>query len=166
MVRNNIYPRNPRTPSRNLRGCGTKRCNRGQVFTRGVPHMCIYHYSLKLCLFIYFDFFVCWVKESYFLLLIDWFIYYYGVRLRLWTAATNGHIHPPDKIWVWRTMVEYYWQGKTKDIGEKPIPGPLSPPQIPYGFNRARTRDSAVRGRRLNAWAMARPTFVYIICSY
>jgi hypothetical protein len=29
-----------------------------------------------------------------------------GWDLRLWTAATNGHVHPPD---------ERYWQGKTKN---------------------------------------------------
>jgi hypothetical protein len=37
--------------------------------------------------------------------------------------------------------------------GKKPVPMPLCPPQIPHGP----TRDSAVRGRRLTAWAIARP---------
>jgi hypothetical protein len=38
-----------------------------------------------------------------------------GVRLRFWTAATNGHIvHPTDDVCVWRTTVEWYWQGKTQ----------------------------------------------------
>jgi hypothetical protein len=33
-----------------------------------------------------------------------------GVRLRLWTAATNGpDAHPPGDIWARRTMVE--WRG-------------------------------------------------------
>jgi hypothetical protein len=37
-----------------------------------------------------------------------------GVRLRLWTAATNVAIcHLPGDIWAWRTMVEGYRQGKT-----------------------------------------------------
>ena len=30
-------------------------------------------------------------------------------------------------------MVEWYWQGKTDVLGEKPVPVPLCPPQIPYG---------------------------------
>jgi hypothetical protein len=52
--------------------------------------------------------------------------------------------------------VEWYWQGKTEDLGDKPVPVPLCPPQIPYGLTRAWTRASAVRGRRLTAWDMAR----------
>jgi hypothetical protein len=50
-----------------------------------------------------------------------------------------------------------YWQGKTKELGEKPVPVPLCPPKIPHGSTRARTRASAVRGQRLTAWGMARP---------
>ena len=48
-------------------------------------------------------------------------------------------------------------QGKTEVLGEKPVPVPLCPPQIPHGLARDRTGASAVRGRRLTAWAMARP---------
>jgi hypothetical protein len=44
--------------------------------------------------------------------------------------------------------VEWNWQGKTDVLREKPVPVPL----------RDRTRASAVRARRLTAWAMARPT--------
>jgi hypothetical protein len=51
-------------------------------------------------------------------------------------------------------------QGKTAVLREKPVPVPLCPPQIPYGLTRERTRASAVRGRRLTAWAMSRPVFV------
>jgi hypothetical protein len=37
----------------------------------------------------------------------------YGVRLRLWTAATNGSIiHSPRDIWSFGTMMEWYRQGK------------------------------------------------------
>jgi len=47
---------------------------------------------------------------------------YDGVRLCLWTAATNGPtVHPPGDMWVWRAMVEWYWQEKTEELGEKPV---------------------------------------------
>jgi hypothetical protein len=41
--------------------------------------------------------------------------------------------------------------GETEELGEKPVPVSLCPPQIPHGLTRARTRDSTVRGRRLTA---------------
>ena len=53
--------------------------------------------------------------------------------------------------------VEWNWQGKTEVLGEKPVPLPLCPPQIPHGLTRNRTRASAVGSRRLTAWAMTRP---------
>jgi hypothetical protein len=53
--------------------------------------------------------------------------------------------------------VEWNWQGKTEVLAEKPVPVPFCPPQIPHGLARDRTQASAVRGRRLTAWAMARP---------
>jgi hypothetical protein len=52
---------------------------------------------------------------------------------------------------------EWNWQGKTEVLGEKPVPVPLCPPQIPHGLTRDRTRFSAVTGRRLTACATARP---------
>jgi hypothetical protein len=34
-------------------------------------------------------------------------------------AATSGpFVHPPDDIYVWRATVEWYWQGKTEELGE------------------------------------------------
>jgi hypothetical protein len=51
-------------------------------------------------------------------------------------------------------------RGKPKYSGKKPVPLPLCPPQIPHGLSRDRTRGSAVGGRRLTAWAMARPVRV------
>jgi hypothetical protein len=51
-------------------------------------------------------------------------------------------------------------RGKPKYSGEKPVPVPLCPPQIPHGLTRDRTQASAVRGRRLTAWAMARPSVI------
>jgi hypothetical protein len=74
---------------------------------------------------------------------VYWLIDYYMLRLRLWTADINGHIvHPPDDM-SWRATVEWYWQGKTEELGEKPVPVPLCPPQISHGLTRARTRASA-----------------------
>jgi hypothetical protein len=56
-----------------------------------------------------------------------------------------------------RAPVEWNCQGKTELLVEKPVPVPLCPSQIPHGLTRDRTRASVVRGRRLTAWAMARP---------
>jgi hypothetical protein len=53
--------------------------------------------------------------------------------------------------------VEWNWQGKTEVHGEKTVPVPFCRPQIPHGLTRVLTRTSAVRGRRLTAWAIARP---------
>jgi hypothetical protein len=36
---------------------------------------------------------------------------------------------------------------ETEELGEKPVPVSLRPPQLPHGLTRARTRASAVRGR-------------------
>jgi hypothetical protein len=79
-----------------------------------------------------------------------------GVRLRLWTATTNGHVvHSPDD-----TNLEgeggMMMPGENRRTEENPVPGPLCTSQIPHGMTRPRTRFSAVRGLRLTAWAMAR----------
>jgi hypothetical protein len=41
-----------------------------------------------------------------------------GVRLYLWTAATNGPIVHFHIIWVWRVTVEWYWQVKANNSGK------------------------------------------------
>jgi hypothetical protein len=41
--------------------------------------------------------------------------------------------------------------GENRQLGEKPVPLPLCPPQISHGLTRDRTRAFAVRGRRLTA---------------
>jgi hypothetical protein len=37
------------------------------------------------------------------------------VRLRLWTAATDGHIVHPRMTRVLRATVDWYWRGKRKN---------------------------------------------------
>jgi hypothetical protein len=54
-------------------------------------------------------------------------------------------------------MVQCYWQGKTEELGEKPTPVLLCPPQIPHGSTRARSRASEVRGQQLKSSAVALP---------
>jgi len=46
-----------------------------------------------------------------------------GVRLCLWTAATNGPtVHYPGDIWAWRTMVEWWCrQRKTPDSSTRAL---------------------------------------------
>jgi hypothetical protein len=100
-----------------------------------------------------------------------WYLFFFfffgeGPRSRCYwrTAALRLLVQPCDEDEKWCFIftsngapVELNWQGKTEVLGEKPVPVPLCPPQIPYGLTRDRTRASAVEGRRLTAWAMARP---------
>jgi hypothetical protein len=78
-------------------------------------------------------------------------------QTQAWMPTYVSILRIPHMIRVWRATMEWYWQGKTEELGEKPVPAPLCPPQIPHGLTRAQTRASAVRGRRLTTWAMARP---------
>jgi hypothetical protein len=82
------------------------------------------------------------------------------VRLCLWTAATNKPIVNSSDydIIAWRVTVEWYWQGRTEKLGERHVPVPLCPPQIPHELIRVRTQTSVVRGQQLTAWGMAGPT--------
>jgi hypothetical protein len=48
-------------------------------------------------------------------------------------------------------------------VGLRPVALLRYPPQIPNSVTRAQTGASAVRGRRLTAWAMARPKVSYDI---
>jgi hypothetical protein len=57
-----------------------------------------------------------------------------------------------------RVMVEWYWQGKTEELGEKYVPVPLCP-QIPYRLIHVWTWTSMVRGQWLTTSAMAWSTF-------
>jgi hypothetical protein len=45
-----------------------------------------------------------------------------GMRLRLWTAATNGPIiNSPGDTWAWSTMVEWHRQGRTLDSSTRAV---------------------------------------------
>jgi hypothetical protein len=81
-----------------------------------------------------------------------------GYSTQAWMPIYVSILHIPQMIWVWRATVEWYWQEKTEELEEKPVPVPLCPPRIPHGLTRVRIRASAVRGRRLMTWAMARPS--------
>jgi hypothetical protein len=69
--------------------------------------------------------------------------------------------NPVMKMISFFRVMEHRWNeidgGKTEVLGEKPVPVPFQPPQIPHGLTWDPTRASEVRGRRLTAWAMARP---------
>jgi hypothetical protein len=80
-----------------------------------------------------------------------------GVRLRLWTAATN--VPFLDDIGMNRWYLNMESHSGMILTGEKPknwdknlSPVPFCPTQIPHGLTRERTRASAVKGRRVTAW--------------
>jgi hypothetical protein len=86
-----------------------------------------------------------------------------GVRWCLWTAVTNRPIvHPPRDISVWSSIMAWHWKIKAEEPGDKPVPRLLCPQQISHGLTRAWTLESAVRGRWLTAWAMARPPQMWL----
>jgi hypothetical protein len=70
-----------------------------------------------------------------------------GRRLVFFTFPCNG------------APVEWSLQAKTEVLGEKPVPVPLCPTQIPHGLTRDRTRASTVGDRQLTAWAI---TLLYL----
>jgi hypothetical protein len=73
-------------------------------------------------------------------------------------------------IFVRFQVMEHRWNetdgGKLKYSGEKTGPVPLCPPQIRYGLNGDRNRASALEGRRITAWAMARPNVPSSFCMH
>jgi hypothetical protein len=82
-----------------------------------------------------------------------------GSSIQAWMPTYVSILRIPQLIWVWRATVEWYWQGNTEELGEKPVPVPFCPPQTPHGLT---WREPAVRGRRLTTLAMARP----YVCVY
>jgi hypothetical protein len=87
-------------------------------------------------------------------------VHVYGVRLCLWTAATNGPIvHPSGDIYEYGAIVEWCRQRKTEELGEKPC---HFVHRKSYMNWLAPTRTSSVRGLRLTAWAGTANEFNYL----
>jgi hypothetical protein len=83
-------------------------------------------------------------------------------QTQAWMPTYVCILHIPQMIGVWKATVEWYIdRGKPKN-SKKSSPSATLPTTNPTWITRARTRASAVRGRRLRTWAMARPdTWLY-----
>jgi hypothetical protein len=80
---------------------------------------------------------------------------------KLWPPT--GLMFIPHMIHKYEAMVEWYWQGKTKEIGEELVPMSLCLPHIPHGLTHGQTQAFVVRGLWLTAWAMVLPlTLIFI----
>jgi len=53
-------------------------------------------------------------------------------------------------------LVEWYWQGETEVLGEKPVTVPLCPPPNSHVLNWDQDRVSALKGRRQSAWPLSK----------
>jgi hypothetical protein len=58
----------------------------------------------------------------------------WGETMSLNCGHQRAYCSSPRLIWVWRATVEWCWQGKTRELGNKPVPVPLCPTQIPHGL--------------------------------
>jgi hypothetical protein len=68
-----------------------------------------------------------------------------------------GLLFIPKTIYKYATVVEWYWQGKTEELGEEPVTVPFCAPQIPHEMTQAQTQASTVRGWWLSTLAMEWP---------
>jgi hypothetical protein len=79
-----------------------------------------------------------------------------------WGLLCNPEMKMISFFFSFFRVIEHRWneidRGKPKYWGGKPVPVSLLLPQIPHGLTRDQTQASAVRGRRLTAWAMTRPS--------
>jgi hypothetical protein len=62
---------------------------------------------------------------------------------------------PPPLLHVMECQWYEIIDGRTEVLGEKPVPVPLCPPQIPHGLTQDQTRAPVVGGQQLPARAMA-----------
>ena len=62
------------------------------------------------------------------------------------SGCVRALIDNSERMWSDGGMTE-----NSEVLGDKPVPVPLCPPQIPHSLNWDRTRFSEVRGRRLIA---------------
>jgi hypothetical protein len=103
---------------------------------------------------------------SWTILLLLFVVHIDGAMLCIRTSATNRPVvYPLCDVCVWRATVEWYWQGKTEELGENLVPVPLCP-QIPRGPNRARMTniDTGLNSRlRHTRYCM---TMRRLVCSY
>jgi hypothetical protein len=104
----------------------------------------------------------CYLQFSVIFILFFCCLCQWGGTMRLNFSASNGPtVHPPYDIWKWRSTADWYWQGKTEELGERSVPLPLCLPRISHGLTRARSWVSTVRGRRLTSWAMSRSSVIF-----
>jgi hypothetical protein len=86
-------------------------------------------------------------------------------RLRDETMSLNcGHqraCYSSLRLYInmYRALTKWCWQGKTEELGERPVPTSPCLPQTTHGLTSARTQTSELGNRQLTAGAMARPSF-------
>jgi hypothetical protein len=90
------------------------------------------------------------------------FIYVNGVRLSLHTLATNWRIVDPLVIHEYGELRWNDTDRKNQDNSENTCPSAIFDSINPTCTEPAQTQDSALRGRRLPALAMARPLVQFV----
>jgi hypothetical protein len=115
------------------------------------PHSCVTCFSYSLCTY------ECYTYYCSIMCKHNNITLYYNVvtvplqvdsvELRLWTVITNGPIvHPPRDKREWKATVEWYWQGKNKELGEKSVPSALLCTTNPTWIDSGTNPD--IRGKR------------------
>jgi hypothetical protein len=92
------------------------------------------------------------------LIIINYNYNYYGVMLRLWTAATSRHCSSPRCYEFGERRRNDIDRRKTEELGRKTCLSATLSTTNPTWNEPERIRTSAVRGMRLTAWVMSRLT--------